>query len=196
VLTFFAIAADYAERISSDPGTLPAVQPETGGLSALGLNWQSFLFQLITFVIVLVILRVFVYKKLVATLDARQKAVEDSIKNAAETESKLAGAEKTIAGMITQARKEADDVLSAAHKEAAQMVEAAEAKAAKRAEHIVLEAKNQMDVEVAKVRDSLKKETLQLVAAATEHLIAEKLDATKDAKLIDAALHKAAKERA
>lgn len=162
-----------------------------GGISALGLNWQSFLFQLITFVIVLVILRVFVFGKLVSTLDARQKAVEDSIQNARETEDTLKNAEKTVAGMLAQARQEADDIVSASHKEAAQMLEAAEAKAAKQAQHIVTEAKAQMDVELSKARESLKAETISLVAQATEQIIGEKLDAKKDAALITAALSKA-----
>lgn len=161
---------------------------ESGGISALGLNVQAFVFQLITFVIVLVILQKFVFGKLVATLDARQKAVDDSIKHAKAAEEKLAGAEKTIAGMLQEARKEADEVVSASHKEAAQMVEAAETKAAARAEHIVKEAKSQMDVELAKAREALKKDTAQLVALATEHIIKEKLDQTKDAKLINTAL--------
>lgn len=167
-----------------------------GGIGALGLNWQAFLFQLITFVIVLLILRKFVFGKLVATLEARQKAVEDSLKHASETETKLKDAEKTISGMLAEARGEADALVAAGHKEAAQMVEAAEEKAAKRAEHIVSEAKASMDVELGKARDALKKETAKLVAAATEQIIGEKLDTTKDAKLIDAALTKAAKERA
>lgn len=159
-----------------------------GGLSALGLNWQSFLFQLITFVIVLLILRKFVFGKLVATLDSRQKAVEDSIKNAQETEEKLKNAEKTIAGMLTEARKQADDIVATGHKEAAKMVEDAEAKAAAQAEHIVTEAKSQMDVELAKAREALKKDTVRLVAQATEQIIQEKLDPAKDAKLIESAL--------
>jgi F-type H+-transporting ATPase subunit b len=166
-----------------------------GGIAALGLDWKAFLFQLISFVIVLFILRKFVFGKLVATLEARQKAVDDSLKNAAETEEKLKSAEKTIAGMLSDARRESEELVAAGHKEAAQMVEAAESKAAKRAEHIVAEAKASMDVELGKAREALKKETALLVASATEQIIGEKLDATKDAKLIDAALAKAAKER-
>lgn len=165
----------------------PATEP-AGGLSALGLNWQAFLFQLITFVIVFMILRKFVFGKLVATLDSRRKAVEDSIKNAQETEEKLKNAQETIAGLVADARKEADAIIGTGHKEAAQMIEAAEGKAAARAEHIVKEAKSQMDVELGKAREALKKETAQLVTAATERIIKEKLDPAKDAKLIDAAL--------
>lgn len=166
-----------------------------GGIAALGLNLEAFLFQLITFVIVFVILRQFVFKKLVRTLDDRRNAVESSIKHAAETEEKLKKAEETIAGMLADGRKQADDIVATAHKEAAHMVEEAEAKAAKRAEHIVAEAQSRMDVEVAKARDALKAETVQLVAAATEQIIGEKLNPAKDAALIKSALSKA-KERA
>lgn len=162
-----------------------------GGIAALGLNWQGFLFQLITFVIVLLILRKFVFGKLVGVLEARQKAVEDSLKNAAETEEKLKNAEKTIAGLLADARKEADEVVRASHKEAAQLVEVAESKAVKRADHIVADAKAQLDVEVRKARESLKAETAQLVAAAAGHIIQEKIDPAKDAKIIDAALKQA-----
>ncbi len=187
-------AGAHAEAVSTTAETVQHATDSAGGLAALGLDWKAFLFQLATFVIVLLILRKFVFGKLVATLDARQKAVDDSIKNAQATEAKLKDAEKTIAGLMADARKEADAVVAASHKEAAQAVEAAEAKAVKRAEHIVAEAKSQMDVELAKARESLKKETTKLVAAATEHIIREKLDSAKDAKLIDAAVSKAAKE--
>lgn len=189
-------AATHAETVQTVADASHQATEAAGGIGALGLNWQAFLFQLITFVIVLLILRKFVFGKLVATLEARQKAVEDSLKHAAETETKLKDAQKTIAGMLTEARQESEALVAAGHKEAAQMVEVAEAKAAKRAEHIVAEAKASMDVELGKARDALKKETAKLVATATEHILREKLDATKDAKLIDAALTKAAKEHA
>jgi F-type H+-transporting ATPase subunit b len=181
-------ATPVAETTVTTADTAHQATEAAGGIAALGLDWKAFLFQLITFVIVLLILRKFVFGKLVATLSARQKAVEDSIKNAEETEKKLKNAEASVAEILTNARKEADEVISASQKEAMQMIEAAEAKAAKQAEHIVSEAKSQMDVEVAKAREALKKETAALVAIATERIIREKLDPTRDAKLIDAAL--------
>lgn len=214
VLTYLAHAGEThatdaaAAAHSAQPAADGAVQQATvavaetahqvesaGGIAALGLNWQSFLFQLITFVIVLLILRQFVFKKLIKTLDERRVAVESSLKHAEEAEGKLKKSEETIAGLLADGRKQADEVVAAAHKEAAQMVEEAEAKAAKRAEHIVTEAKAQMDIEVAKVRETLKTETVQLVAAATGQIIKEKLDPKKDAGLIADAL-KAAQGKA
>lgn len=170
-----------------------ATEEAAGGLAALGLDLQAFLFQLISFVIVFLILRQFVFKKLIVVLEDRRKTVEDSIKHATETEEKLKTAETKIAAMLKQARVQADEVVANSQKEAVQLVEAAEAKAAKRAETIVAQAKSQMDSEVSKARQELKAETAKLIAAATAKVIGEKLDDKKDQSLIERAL---AEERA
>ena len=163
----------------------------TGGLSALGLNWQSFLFQLISFVIVLVILRLFVFKKIVATLEARRSSVEDSLKHATQTEEKLRKTESKIADMLDDARKQADGIVTAGHKQSAGILEAAEEKAVARAQHIVVEAKNQLQQEVTKAREELKLETMSLVSLATAKIIKEKLDPKKDNELMNDALAEA-----
>lgn len=162
-----------------------------GGLSALGLNVQSFLFQLITFVIVLLILRKFVFGRLVATLEARRKAVEASLKNAETTADELKKTEAHVAQMMKQARAQADDIVAVAHKEAAALVEEAETKARKRADHIVSEASAQLEQDAKRVRQQIRQETVQLVAAATEKLLGEKIDAKRDSALIERALKEA-----
>lgn len=169
----------------------PEVATQTGGLSALGLNWQAFLFQLITFVIVLVILRKFVLGKLVATLEDRRKKVEQSLEQATQAEKKLHTAQAEVEKLLSTARAQADSIITDTQKEAALLIEAAETKASKRAEHIVHEAKAQVDVEVQKARLALKAETAQLVALATEQLLQEKIDTTRDAALIAKALKQA-----
>lgn len=162
-----------------------------GGLSALGLNLQSFLFQLITFVLVLLILRRFVFGRLVDTIEARRKAVEASLKNAETTADELKKTEAHIAQMMKEARSQADDIVAVAHKEAAVMVEDAETKARKKADHIVAEAQSQLEQDVAKARKAIRTETVQLVASATERLLGEKIDAKRDSALIERALEEA-----
>jgi F-type H+-transporting ATPase subunit b len=162
-----------------------------GGLSALGLNLQAFLFQLITFVLVLLLLRKYVWGKLVETLEARRIAVERSLDQAAETAKELDATREKIAGLIKEARSEADGIVQTAHKEAAAMVEEADEKARKRAEHIINDAKSQIDQDVLKAREALKKETQELVAIATERIIKEKISPERDSKLIKEALQEA-----
>lgn len=167
-------------------------EPASGGLGALGLNLTSFLFQLTTFVIVLLLLRKLVYKRLVDTLEARREAVEKSLDSAKEATEELEETRKKVAHMLVEARGEADGIVETAHKEAANMLEEAEAKSRKKAEHIVAEAKSQLGLEIASARKQLRQETKELVAVATEAIIREKLDSKKDEQLIESALKEAA----
>ena len=161
---------------------------QNSALGALGLNVQSFVFQLVTFILLLLILRKYAYPPIVKTLEERRKAVERSIDQAKEAAASLVKAEKQIEHMLAQARDEAQELVTAAHHEAAQMVEEAEAKAATRAEHIVKEAHASMEHELTKARLALKHETAQLVAGAAGIIIKEKVDAKKNAELISRAL--------
>lgn len=170
-----------------------ASDSQGGALGSLGLNWKSFLFQLVTFVLVLLILRRYAFPQLVRTLEERRIAVEKSIDQAKEAEQALARAEKQIQAMLREARDQAEELVAAGQQESAQLIEAAESKAAKRAEHIVDEARQSMKHDLDNARTALKHETAKLVAEATGYLIKEKVDEAKNSKLITTALQ-AAKE--
>lgn len=160
-----------------------------GGIGALGINLQGFLFQLVTFVLVLLILRKFVYHRLVSTLEERRMAVEKSLDQAKETATELEQTREKIVAMLKQAQAEANDIIATGQKEATTTIEAAETKARKTAEHIIDEAHTQLTAETEKARQQLKKETAQLVALATERVIGQKLDAQTDRQLIEQAIH-------
>jgi F-type H+-transporting ATPase subunit b len=162
-----------------------------GGIAALGINLKGFLFQLITFVLVLILLKKYVFGKLVDTLEARRNTVLESLEQAKQATEELQGAEEKIEKLLAEARQESADIVATAHKEAVALVEEAETKAVKKAEHIVHEAKGQLDQEVLKARELLKKETKSLVAAATESVIRQKLTGAADEKLIEKALQEA-----
>ena len=162
-----------------------------GGLSSLGINLKGFLFQLITFVLVMLLLKKYVYGKLVDTLEARRSTVLQSLEQAKQATDELLGAEEKIEKLLVEARQESADIVATAHKEAVAMVEEAESKAQKKAEHIVSEAKAQLDSEILKARDMLVKETKALVAEATEQIIGQKLTGAADEKLIEKALQEA-----
>lgn len=172
--------------------TTHAATEPAGGLSALGINGKAFLFQLITFVLLLLVLRKFAYPTLVKTLEERRVAVEQSLDQAKEAAEALAKAEEKIAAQLKEARTQADSIIEASQKEANQLLEAAETKAVKRAETIVADAKSQMDVEIRKARNELRDEAVQLVAAATEQIIRQKVDAKQSAAAVQAVTNKPA----
>lgn len=161
---------------------------QTGGIAALGLDVKRFLFSLITFLLVLAFLRKYAYKQIIGTLDARQKAVTDSLDQAKEAAKELESAEAKVTDLLQEARVEAEEVAKRAKAEATELLASAEKSAKTRAERIVAEARAQLDQDVAAARKALRKETIELVAAATESIIGEKLNAKTDSALIERAL--------
>lgn len=159
------------------------------GLGALGINVQSFLFQLITFILVLLLLRKFVYSRLIDTLEARRTAVIDSLEQAKKIAKELEDTNHKTAQMIKEARAEADDVIATGQKEATAIIDAANHKAVAQTKHILSEAETRIQGEVRAARQAIKAETIGLVAHATEMIIKEKLDPKKDSELIAEAIN-------
>jgi len=160
----------------------------SGGLGAFHLNVKDFIIQLITFLLVLMVFRKWVVPKLIATMDQRQKTLEQSLEQAKQTEEALAKAETKSEEILAKARTLADEALAEGKTAAASFITAAESKAAERAALIVKEAETKLGEEREKLRQELRQELAELVADATAKVIDEKLDAKRDMSLIERAI--------
>lgn len=155
---------------------------------ALGIDAVLLLEQAIAFLILVALLAKFVYPALTRAIDNRRELIETSVKEAQATQDKAKESQSEINKLLADARKEADEIIARSHKEAQTVVAEAEAKAKTRADSFLKDAHTQLEADVAKARTALKKDTAELVAMATEKVIREKVDAKKDAKLIEGAL--------
>ncbi len=160
----------------------------TGGISSLGVNLKGFLFQLITFVIVLLILRRWVFPKLVATLEDRRKTLEESLLQARQTEEALKTAEQKAGVILQKARAQADAALLAVNSRSEEIIAKAEAAAAERAERIIAEAEKRLSQEHNRLSTELKRELAGLVAVATEKVLRQKINETEDRTIIERSL--------
>ncbi len=172
----------HAAEATSNPGLL----------QALGIDGKLLLEQAIAFLILVAILAKFVYPALIKAIDNRRDQIEAGMKEAKEAAEALDKAEVKVTDLLAEARKEADGIIARSQKEAAVQVAAAEEKAKTRAEQIIKDARAQLDTDVSKARQALKKDTIELVALATEKIVKEKLDVKKDANLITEALQEKA----
>jgi F-type H+-transporting ATPase subunit b len=164
----------------------------SGGIfSALGIDWQMLIFQIIAFVILVSLLGKFVYPILIKTVDARHDDIEASTKAAQDAEKQALEASKNIEKMLKQARTEASDIVTTAKEEATAAIESAEAKSKVRAERIVSEAHAQLDKDVIAAKKMLQNETLELVALATEKVIGKTVTAKVDEAVISTAIREA-----
>lgn len=80
-------------------------------LDQLGINWQLLISQAVNFVLLLVVLRFFVYKPLLTLLDKRRHKIEEGIVKAEEADRRLIEAEEVKKGKIKEAEAEAIGIL-------------------------------------------------------------------------------------
>lgn len=160
----------------------------SGGISSLGINLKAFIFQLITFVIVLLILRRWVFPKLVATLEARRKTLEESLVQAKHTEEALRAAEIKAGEILKAARAQADTALAEAGSRAEKLIAKAEAAASERSARIISEAEVRLEQEHQQLHEELKAELAELVAIATEKVLRKKINEHEDRALIEQSL--------
>lgn len=167
-----------------------AAEAEKSGLGVLGIDPLAFLLQLATFVILFLILKRFAFSKIIKMLEARRDTIDQGVNLGRKMEAEQHELEMKISQALHEARQEADKIIAAGHQEAGYIIKQAEEDAARRAGILLDEAKARINEDIERARTGLKKETAGLVAEAVEVIIEERLDAKKDAGLIERALGK------
>jgi F-type H+-transporting ATPase subunit b len=157
-------------------------------LGALGIDWQALLANAIAFLIILAILRKYVFPVLTRILDTKADELQAAAKMERQAAEQLDKARDEAHTIIAEARKAADDLLATANSEAGDMVMEARDRAVAEAERIVAEARGQLAKDVTVARGQLRAETAMLVAQATEVVLGEKLTAARDEALISRSL--------
>jgi F-type H+-transporting ATPase subunit b len=168
--------------------TITTFSDSSSGLGALGINFSSFIIQLITFVIVFWVLKRYAFKPIAKILAERRKLIDEGVSLGEQMKKKQAELEEEITRELHKARLDADKVISTSQDEARQIIQKAEDDARAKAELISQEAKERIEQDIALARKKLERELAGLVADATEAIIDEKIDPKKDAKLIEKAL--------
>lgn len=158
---------------------------ESSPLASLGVDFRSFLFQIITFILVLLVLKKFAFKPISEKLAERRKVIDDGVKMGLRMEKEKADLDKQVAQAMKDARVEADKIIATAHKESREVVREAEKKAARKAEVMVSDAEDRIAEESERAKLKLEKEIVGLISEATEALVGQKVDPKKDAEIID-----------
>ena len=124
--------------------------------------------QVVNFLILLFILKKFLYKPLLKVLDARKKTIEDSLKNAEEIEKKLADTNIEVEKILAKAVNEGQKIMDQSRQAAAQITEDAH----KTAIEILSKANEQalgvMQTERVKLKQEIRDNLGDLVTLALE----------------------------
>jgi F-type H+-transporting ATPase subunit b len=172
--------------------TIAAAEGQSGGIgslfTALGLNAQLLVVNLVAFLLVAWILGKFAFPSLIKALDAKKDELEAAARQEREAAVKLEAASKQADQVVGEARQAADEILASAKADAAAQIDAARTKATEQGERLIAEAREQLSRDVLAARKELKAETAKLVADAAGMVLNQKLDGQADRDLIDRSL--------
>lgn len=142
-------------------------------MEALGIDFKLILAQIFNFVVLLVILKKFLYKPLLKMLDERKKKIEEGLLNAEKIKKELEEIEKRKQKILADSQKEAVALFleqkKLAQKEKEAMIEEARIKAGEEIKKGLVLAKEEM----AKARLELKKEALVIAQEMTKKIFSK-----------------------
>lgn len=158
------------------------------GIAALGINLKALGFQVVNFIILLVILKVVAYKPILSMLERRRKTIEDSLDKAKQIEETHAKLEEKSQTILDKAKADADKLVKQA-KEVGESVKNELVEEAKRQQQqLVEQTKSQIESEKLKMLDEAKKELGYLVVSAASKVIEKNLDQKSNEKLVASAI--------
>ncbi len=151
--------------IAASSGGVTDILRETA--DTFGWNWKLFLSQVISFVIVVLLLRRFAYKPILAILEERRRKIEEGQLNAEKIKKELAEAEKRYQEILAKANADAQKMIDEARESAAHLSERKQQEAITAAEQIIAKAQEAAAIEHERTMESLKHELGRLVVETT-----------------------------
>lgn len=163
-------------------------ESSSSGLGALGVDGKAFVVQLLTFIFAYLVLRRYAFAPILKVLHERRETIESGVALGESMQKERAKLDDQVAAKLQESRLQADSIIASAQETAKQTVRDAEEKAKVKAQTILDEAAGRITQETLAARKQLEKELVGLISDATEAIIEEKVDAKKDAVLIERAL--------
>jgi F-type H+-transporting ATPase subunit b len=159
-------------------------------VSQLGIDWELLLSQAVNFVLLLIILRIFVYKPMLKLLHDRREKIEGGLVKAEEAEKRLHEVDEIGKGKIKEAEAEAVGILKRTELDAKTLEEKLLGEAKRKEAEAVASTAVRLRSQEDESRRAMEKEAAALVRQAivkTVELSPEKIDDALIAKAIDQA---------
>ena len=141
--------------------------------------------QLIAFAIFTWFCMKFVWPPITAAMDARQKKIAEGLDAAGRAERDLKLAQEKAADMLRETKQSAAEIIEKANKTANEIVEEAKQQARAEGERLLAGAKAEIDLEVNRVKEDLRKQVSVLAIAGAEKILGSAVDAKAHNDLVE-----------
>ena len=157
-------------------------------MDELGFNLPLLVAQLVNFFLLLVLLRIFLYKPILKMLDRRAQRIREGVEAADESKERASAAEQEVAQQLGASREQGQALIAQAQEAASRIQEEARSQARKEAETILERARTEIHLERDQAIAELRGEFADLTVSAAEKVIGQSLDRQAHQRLIDEVL--------
>lgn len=157
-------------------------------MDQLGVNLPLLIVQVINFFVVLLALRVFLYKPILGMLDARSQRIREGLDAAEQSKEQAASTEQEVAQQLNEARGQGQALIAQAQEASARIQEEARNQARQEGETLIERARNEIQLERDQAIAELRREFADLTISAAEKVIGESLDKQAHSRLIEEVL--------
>lgn len=157
-------------------------------IDALGINLPQLIAQIVNFALLLIILRLVLYKPILRMLDERKRRISEGLNAAEIARQEAAQAQANIEGQLAQARAQGQEIVGQAQTIASRIQSEAREEAAREREAALARARTEIQLERDRAIAELRGEFADVTVRAAEKVIGQALDRPAHQRIIDEAL--------
>ncbi|MCA6079792.1 MAG: F0F1 ATP synthase subunit B [Endomicrobium sp.] len=159
-------------------------------IQKFGLEARLFLFQLVNFLIIVFVLKKFLFAPLKKMLDERKRKIEQSLQDAENAKIILGNATEEKKKIIAEAKSSVDMMMATTKVSIEETKEKAAIEAKSRSEHIVEEAKQRAATEFENMNKKIGKMSVDISGKVMSKVLSNLFTEDEKQKLISRALEK------
>ncbi len=145
-------------------------------MDALGVEWSLLIAQIVNFLILIVLLRMFLLKPIMNMLNQRKERIAQSMKDAERVNAAAREAEADKAKVLEQARREAQEIRAQATRDAEKIAQDVRGRADQEATEVRMKAQEDAQKQVELALAEANKQIAELAILATEKLLGRELE--------------------
>jgi F-type H+-transporting ATPase subunit b len=161
-------------------------------MGGLGINAPTLIAQIVAFIILLLVMRLFAYKPVLKMLDERARKIKESMEEAQKVRGQAAQTEEEFKKKIEAASKEGQEVIARAMRTGEDARQRAQLEAKQEAQGLVEKARVEIQRERSETIGELRQEFADLTIVAAEKVIGKSLDKQTHREIIDKVLDESA----
>ncbi len=143
-------------------------------LSVFGIDWRLLIIQIVNFVLLLAVLRYFLYRPILDMIERRKALAEKTVRDAEEASVALLSAEEKAASIVSSARQKSDELRETLEKAARGREEQIIKAAAERQAQIIKAAEAEASLLKGRALEESKKEVAKLAVLSAEKILRER----------------------